>query len=1069
MSIRSRRADRLIATLLAASLFASHGAARADQALSLSDVTMPNAQTPVTANPTPLIPLQNGTYYSGTLTGMHVSATACLWSGVSLTSCDQLVWPKAGDLAVIVYELAASPGEQPLVLLQVGGATRWPGASTSTFPWISGESTSGTAGACGFTLGCAGGTAGSMSPCTSPNGGGGSNSMSQQFDANDKGWPSGGILMGQNTRVMAAWLPAVDGNTQNPPTNQWTNPRNDANGSGAKFCSIDITFSGVTAGTAPPCADPTYRDTGNCNDPCTCATTNDPAACGLPTGGVHAVEIRFENRSGRPASEVKLLPYSCAASFVTANNPGVLYKDPACTQLLWRDGLFSAFGPRTLPFNGCGHGPGWTAKTPCEQSLFQETGPSVPMRTMRLTDLHDNGDGTYSLWTNHFPDAIWYIGLPQKTSTGWTTVPEVPFFVPWSAGAGYGPTDTIEVAGLQCPWRAFDQTSDTHYFAPAAPAAGKGGAPWPIQTYGDCEAGAAGGCPSVSNGVDWQQMEITMDGNPADIADITYIDFMSVPVRLESYNAVGGPVIESTGFRVVSDSGLKIHPDFKQITGKMANEFPANLWLTCEGGVAGAVLQAAGPNQTDPTCGDSRFIPASYPAHASGAACNGSGDVIGNYRAVFERAIAHQESGWAGAGSLPGGAFPGHPGVPACGWIRDWLGAPNNNPAKFDYDFVLQVTRDDTVQGQTSYTATLKGTVTVHNGSASHTSAPLTIVLGTDTYFFGTANTPPILDLTRAIFLAPTPGNMPSSVPSIPAGCTSQSLATLSLMGASDTPSGDPRLSQAWVDIMRWIDDSIAMPGSPGQWFGSGANTNVTALIGRLMGDAYAGFALGFIASEATNPIIPPGGLGGGNDPWPSFGNTYPAKQGACADCYYDDATPGIPFWQTPSGSWWGGALFPANGGPGGAQFWSGDCANRIFRKHYSDIAPPANGSPMCSEWGALIHRHTEGGYSHPIEDRMTGYKAGINGYQFGSGAEAIDINMLKVTIWSGISATTSGPQLLGDLDGDGIVNGVDLGRLLAEWGSCSQVPGGCQSDLNGDGNVDGIDLGMLLGGWTVP
>lgn len=51
----------------------------------------------------------------------------------------------------------------------------------------------------------------------------------------------------------------------------------------------------------------------------------------------------------------------------------------------------------------------------------------------------------------------------------------------------------------------------------------------------------------------------------------------------------------------------------------------------------------------------------------------------------------------------------------------------------------------------------------------------------------------------------------------------------------------------------------------------------------------------------------------------------------------------------------------------------------------------------------------------------------------------------------------------IGDLDGNGLVNGSDLGSLLGQWGSCS---GCCAADLNGDGIVDGDDLGTLLGAW---
>jgi len=53
-------------------------------------------------------------------------------------------------------------------------------------------------------------------------------------------------------------------------------------------------------------------------------------------------------------------------------------------------------------------------------------------------------------------------------------------------------------------------------------------------------------------------------------------------------------------------------------------------------------------------------------------------------------------------------------------------------------------------------------------------------------------------------------------------------------------------------------------------------------------------------------------------------------------------------------------------------------------------------------------------------------------------------------------------PSLPEDLDGDGVVDGADLGALLSAWGRC----GGCPADLNGDGAVDGADLGILLGAW---
>jgi hypothetical protein len=47
------------------------------------------------------------------------------------------------------------------------------------------------------------------------------------------------------------------------------------------------------------------------------------------------------------------------------------------------------------------------------------------------------------------------------------------------------------------------------------------------------------------------------------------------------------------------------------------------------------------------------------------------------------------------------------------------------------------------------------------------------------------------------------------------------------------------------------------------------------------------------------------------------------------------------------------------------------------------------------------------------------------------------------------------------DLNCDGVVDGADLGLLLAAWGTSG--PG----DLNGDGTVDGADLGLLLAAWS--
>ena len=59
------------------------------------------------------------------------------------------------------------------------------------------------------------------------------------------------------------------------------------------------------------------------------------------------------------------------------------------------------------------------------------------------------------------------------------------------------------------------------------------------------------------------------------------------------------------------------------------------------------------------------------------------------------------------------------------------------------------------------------------------------------------------------------------------------------------------------------------------------------------------------------------------------------------------------------------------------------------------------------------------------------------------------------------IQAILCGDGCTGDLDGNGTVDGADLGTLLAAFGGND-----ANADLNGDGTVDGADLGEMLAAW---
>jgi hydroxyacylglutathione hydrolase len=49
----------------------------------------------------------------------------------------------------------------------------------------------------------------------------------------------------------------------------------------------------------------------------------------------------------------------------------------------------------------------------------------------------------------------------------------------------------------------------------------------------------------------------------------------------------------------------------------------------------------------------------------------------------------------------------------------------------------------------------------------------------------------------------------------------------------------------------------------------------------------------------------------------------------------------------------------------------------------------------------------------------------------------------------------------IGDVTGDGVVDGADLGYVLGAWGSSDSV-----ADFDSNDTVDGADLGLLLGNW---
>jgi hypothetical protein len=62
------------------------------------------------------------------------------------------------------------------------------------------------------------------------------------------------------------------------------------------------------------------------------------------------------------------------------------------------------------------------------------------------------------------------------------------------------------------------------------------------------------------------------------------------------------------------------------------------------------------------------------------------------------------------------------------------------------------------------------------------------------------------------------------------------------------------------------------------------------------------------------------------------------------------------------------------------------------------------------------------------------------------------------------LSVDLGAAPCIGDINGDGVVDGSDLSQVLGFWGPCSSSD--CPADLDGDGAVTGADLSLLLGSW---
>lgn len=187
-------------------------------------------------------------------------------------------------------------------------------------------------------------------------------------------------------------------------------------------------------------------------------------------------------------------------------------------------------------------------------------------------------------------------------------------------------------------------------------------------------------------------------------------------------------------------------------------------------------------------------------------------------------------------------------------------------------------------------------------------------------------------------------------------------------------------------------------------------------------------------------------------------------------------------------GTWWvhpwnpGGPWFSVQHTPGGVAAMSvnGDDSSRAGQKRvwYQTVPVSAGQSYRFSTW-ALATAAGFSGYSlqfafdgGPVGGVISP-SAAFTWQEFStviipahSTVEISIVNVSGITFPNDFMLDDISLTLIeqpNDLNGDGTVDGADLGLLLSMWGPCS----GCMADLDGSGAVDGADLGLLLARWV--
>lgn len=480
-------------------------------------------------------------------------------------------------------------------------------------------------------------------------------------------------------------------------------------------------------------------------------------------------------------------------------------------------------------------------------------------------------------------------------------------------------------------------------------------------------------------GSEWAPFEVTLDGNPADKCDMTYINQFSIPVTVRSltndYASSTSNIYPSNSaayYQVCGFTNWSSPTAVAVILSNLATQLSVNFPNAAITNAGGKTVMFSGPS----AAGMGSLIAPAIPPYTNGQ--SNSFPTFDAYFAAVRENTARTNK------------------------IKDSIGlsaatnaALGTNPVfLFYYDFDLVVTTNNSL-------LLTNGTINVANQPGSTgTNLAVTNYTGLWMEIGGDAGT---YDnwASSAVYLAPTPANYVTNT-------GTNAAVQLYSTNASNGLSGTPVFQSSTNEWLTLATNTGTVCGTNRTVIVNPTTIELyqaqfgTAVMGRILGDMAAGFALGFINSDTNNP--------------------------ATGQAYGD----------SPSGSWWGGNEYPA----GNSNPWA-----------YSDV------NTNWSVWGNTIHSATRVTYGHPIYDRLQYYGGGnptnplqiqpasaTNNQVAGAGgAVLLPVWVVEVEFFNGLASLGNPPtpgfltysnwlanypslgtntNTAADPDGDGFING---------------------------------------------